>query len=95
MKNPYRVNVLSSTCRTLYVGIPNDLIRTVYPHPTKLADGTERNTLTRLVYYQATNDLMAAIEREKRIKGWTRARKLEPVVAVEPQWRDSFPGRLG
>ncbi|MDX2006878.1 MAG: hypothetical protein SFU83_16520 [Meiothermus sp.] len=45
MKNQYRVNVLTNTTRTLYVGISNDLMRTVYIHPTKQADGfTERNT---------------------------------------------------
>ena len=69
----------------------NDLIRRAYEHRNKLTDGfTKRYNITRLVYYEATNDVMAAIEREKQIKEWTRDKKLELVKAVNPKWRDLY-----
>jgi putative endonuclease len=69
----------------------NDLIRRIYEHGNKLADGfTKRYNITRLVYYEATNDVMAAIEREKQLKGWTRDKKLELVKSVNPKWRDLY-----
>ena len=91
MQQQYWVYILTNTSGTLYVGVTNNLIRRVYEHRNKLADGfTKRYNITRLVYYEATNDIMSAIEREKQIKGWTRARKLELVKTVNPKWRDLY-----
>jgi putative endonuclease len=61
---------------TLYIGVTNDLERRVYEHKKKLIDGfTKRYNINRLVYFEETDDVMSAIEREKQLKGWLRRRK--------------------
>ena len=53
------------------------------------SDGfTKRYSLTSLVYYEVHEDMRAAITREKQIKGWTRAKKVELIESVNPEWRD-------
>jgi len=60
----------------LYIGVTNDLIRRVYEHKNKLTRGfTQRYNVDCLVYYEVYDDIAAAIEREKQIKGWTREKK--------------------
>jgi putative endonuclease len=55
---------------TLYTGVTNNLERRIYEHKQKLVPGfTTKYNITRLVYYEATDDIGAAIEREKQIKG--------------------------
>jgi putative endonuclease len=44
--------------------------------------------MKRLVYAEATADVRAAIEREKQIKGWLRARKINLIESLNPDWRD-------
>ncbi len=72
----YYVYILTNASRTLYVGMTNNLERRVYEHKHKLVPGfTSKYNLGQLVYYEETNDPRVAIEREKQIKGWRRARK--------------------
>lgn len=85
----YYVYILTNPSRTLYVGVTNDLERRVYQHRHKLVEGfTRRYNITRLVYFEDTTDILAAIAREKQLKGWTRAKKLSLIKGVNPQWRD-------
>ena len=49
---------------------------------------TARNKMDRLIYFEETEDVRDAIQREKQIKGWTRKRKLELVATLNPRWRD-------
>ena len=59
--------------KVIYVGITNNLERRVYEHKNKLADGfTRKYNINKLVYYNYTTDVKAAIEREKQIKGWLK-----------------------
>ena len=76
----------------LYVGITNDLIRRVYEHKNHLDKGsfTARYNVTKLVYYESTSDVEAAIEREKQIKGWNRKHKNKLVETKNPNWIDLF-----
>jgi putative endonuclease len=56
--------------------VTNDLRRRVWEHKQKLIEGfTKRYNITRLVYYEETADVTAAIAREKQIKGWLPRRK--------------------
>lgn len=67
----------------------HDLVRRVFEHKSKLMPGfTSRYNITRLVYFEATGDIQAAIAREKRIKGWLRAKKLALIEAMNPEWKD-------
>jgi putative endonuclease len=61
---------MTNKSKTLYTGITNDLIRRVYEHKNKLIDGfTKKYNITKLVYYEAANNIKDAIRREKQIKG--------------------------
>jgi putative endonuclease len=71
------------------VGVTNDLTRRVWEHRQKLVPGfTARYGITRLVYFEMTDSIEAAIAREEQIKGWLRAKKVALVESVNPAWRD-------
>ncbi len=85
----YYVYIMSNGKRTLYVGVSNDLERRVYQHKRKLIAGfTKRYNITWLVYYEETSDIVAAIEREKQIKGWRRSKKVALIESANPRWKD-------
>ncbi len=80
---------MSSLRRTLYIGVTNDLERRVVQHKNKLIPGfTSKYNVTPLVYYEATGYINDAIDREKQLKGWTRARKVELIESLNPRWHD-------
>jgi len=84
---------MTNNSRTLYTGITNNLERRVCEHKLKLITGfTKRYNITKLVYYEVVNDVQAAIEREKQIKGWLRRKKIALIDAMNPQWRDLGEG---
>ena len=85
----YYVYIMANRSRTLYTGVTNDLERRVFEHKNKLVSGfTEKYNVNRLVFYEETSDINAAITREKQIKGWRRARKIELIESVNPEWLD-------
>ena len=89
----YYVYILANaTNTTIYVGVTNDLIRRVYEHKNNLdPDGfTARYNVHKLVYFETTSDVKAAIEREKQLKSWKRQRKNELVDSVNPAWDDLY-----
>jgi putative endonuclease len=80
---------MASKSHVLYVGLTNDLQRRVEQHKQKLVEGfTARYNITRLVYYEVTNDVHVALAREKEIKGWRRSKKVALIESVNPTWRD-------
>ena len=94
----YYVYILSNrTGTTIYVGVTGDLIRRVYEHKHHMDKGsfTDKYDVTRLVYFEATSDVRAAIAREKQIKGWNRARKNKLVATMNPKWEDLYDSILG
>jgi putative endonuclease len=85
----YWVYILASRSRVLYTGVTNDLARRVHEHKLSLVPGfTQKYRVTRLVYFEEFGDIRAAIAREKQIKGWVRARKIELIEARNPTWVD-------
>ena len=76
--------------RVLYTGVTNNLLRRVYEHKHHLDTGsiTAQYNVEKLVYFEETSSSRAAIEREKQIKGWNRARKNELVNGMNPDWED-------
>ena len=87
--NQYYVYIMSSSQGTLYVGVTNDLTRRAYEHRHKLVDGfTRKYNVSRLVYYEDTNDIESAIVREKQIKGWLRKKKAALIGSLNPYWTD-------
>ena len=74
---------------TLYTGVTNNLLRRVSEHKSgKGSDFTKRYNLTKLVYYEVTDDINAAIRREKQIKGWLRRKKIALIESMNPEWGD-------
>jgi putative endonuclease len=89
MTKQFCVYIMSNKSRTLYTGVTNDLERRVYEHKKKLVPGfTAKYKIDRLVYYEVTQDINAAISREKQIKGWLRAKKIALIESANPDWRD-------
>ena len=75
--------------RVMYVGFTNDLKRRVYEHQKKLVKGfTEKYNVNKLVYFEQTSDVTAAITREKEIKKWRRGKKNKLVFGINPSWND-------
>ena len=93
----YYVYVLANATNVaLYIGITNDLIRRVCEHRNN-ADPhshTARYKIHKLVYFEETTDVRAAIEREKQLKSWNRNRKNKLVESMNPSWEDLFPALL-
>lgn len=91
--NAYYVYILASKRHgTLYIGITKDLLRRVYQHRNDLIEGfTKRYGVHVLVHYEQTSDVSVAIWREKRLKKWNRAWKIELIEAENLEWRDLYP----
>jgi putative endonuclease len=71
--------------------VTNSLKRRVLEHKEKLVEGfTKRYNVTKLVYYEVTEDIRAAIAREKQIKGGSRQKKINLINSINPEWRDLF-----
>jgi len=88
MKQFY-VYIMTSKTGTLYTGVTSNLRRRVYEHKNKLTPGfTSKYNITRLVYYETTQDAQTALAREKEIKGWRRSKKLDLIKSVNPKWED-------
>jgi putative endonuclease len=94
---PYYVYCMASRKNgTLYLGITNDLVRRVYQHKTKALSGfTSRYSVDRLVWYECYDDPTTAITREKELKRWRRAWKLELIEKLNPNWTDLYDGICG
>ena len=86
----YYVYILANWNNTvIYTGVTGNLERRLYEHKNKLADGfTKKYNVNRLVYFDSTEDVFSAIEREKQIKGWTRQKKNELIEGLNPLWKD-------
>jgi len=89
-EHTYFVYILASRRNgTLYVGVSNDLIRRMAQHRDGQVEGfTARYGIKTLVYFEMHHDILEAIAREKRIKRWRRAWKLELIESTNPDWRD-------
>lgn len=89
MGQEYYVYIMTNKSRTLYTGVTNNLMRRVYEHKNKLVKGfTSRYNIQFLVYYESTPSIHVALEREKQIKGWLRAKKIALIDSMNPTWRD-------
>jgi len=85
----YYVYIMTNRSGTLYTGVTNDLVRRVYEHKNKLIPGfTAKYNITKLVYFETTDDVRTAIAREKQIKGWLRVKKVALIESVNPSWDD-------
>ena len=88
----YWVYILASKPRgTLYVGVSNDLARRVHQHRTGVgAKFTRKYDVARLVHAEEFGEIEKAIGREKRLKRWRRAWKIQLIEKHNPEWEDMF-----
>ena len=90
----YYVYILANATNVaIYTGVTNNLIRRIWEHKEN-ADPksfTAKYHIHKLVYYEATTDVRAALEREKQIKDWNRKRKNQLVESMNPTWKDLYP----
>jgi putative endonuclease len=85
----YYVYMMTNTTGMLYTGVTNNLERRVYEHKMKFIPGfTKQYNINKLVYFETTGNIEAAITREKQIKGWLRGKKVALIKSVNPEWRD-------
>ena len=76
---------------TLYIGVTSNLVKRVYEHKNKLADGfTKKYNIDKLGYYEIFDDIEEAIIREKKLKGASRKKKLELIEMNNPNWLDLY-----
>lgn len=88
----YCVYIMTNFQKTvLYTGVTNNLERRVYEHRTGLGGAyTRKYQVHKLVYYEISEDVHAAIAREKQIKSGTRQKKIDLINRMNPEWRDLF-----
>jgi putative endonuclease len=86
------VYILASTRNdTLYIGVTSDLVKRIWEHKNNIVEGfTRRYGVHRLVWYELHESMESAIQREKRLKEWKRAWKLELIEGTNPDWKDLY-----
>jgi len=75
--------------KVIYVGVTNDLKRRVYEHKSGTIEGfTQKYNVHKLVYFETTTEVEAALNREKQLKGWRRDKKNALIEKLNPEWVD-------
>jgi putative endonuclease len=84
------VYILLNGFQKLYIGVTTDLTHRVTEHKSKInpESHTAKYNINKLVYYERFTTITAAIRREKQLKGWLRARKLDLIISTNPLWQD-------
>jgi putative endonuclease len=76
---------------TLYVGVTSNLPKRIWQHKSKSVEGfSKKYGLDRLVYFELTESMESAIEREKQIKAGSRRKKIKLIETDNPEWRDLY-----
>ena len=91
MKRPCVYILASERNGTLYIGVTSDVLRRVWEHKTGVVEGFSRkDNVHRLVYLEFHETMLDAIAREKRLKKWRRAWKINLIEQANEEWRDIF-----
>jgi putative endonuclease len=92
MNKQYYIYIMTNkTNSVLYTGVTNDLKRRVYEHKNKLIKGfTAKYNVSNLVYFEICENIEGAIQREKRIKGGSRKKKVELINSMNKEWLDLY-----
>jgi len=88
-KQPAVYMLASKQGGTLYIGVTSDLVKRVWEHKNDEVEGfTKKYGVHDLVYFEMHGDMESAITREKQLKKWHRAWKIELIEKTNPTWRD-------
>ena len=92
IQKEYYVYILSNQHNTtLYVGVTNNVQRRVQQHRSGFGSAFEHKYKTyKLVYFETTNSILTAIEREKQLKAGSRVKKIQLVNSMNPEWKDLY-----
>ncbi len=89
MKTYYIYILRNKTNNVLFIGMTNDLKRRLYEHKNKLIKGfSSKYNCSKLVYYDASNDVSSIIDLGKKIKKWRREKKISLIEKTNPEWTD-------
>ncbi len=73
----------------LYTGVTDALQRRVHEHKEGSIEGfTKKYNVNKLVYYEDFSNPLDAIAGEKKIKGWSRWKKVQLIQLKNPNWKD-------
>jgi putative endonuclease len=76
---------------TLYAGVTSNLVQRAWQHREGVVNGFSREHEAKLlVWYEQHETAYEAITRERQIKKWNRAWKIEMIEAGNPYWRDLY-----
>ena len=85
----FYVYIMTNRSRNFYIGISSKLRKRVFQHKTGGFEGfTSKYKVDRLVYWEKFTDVKSAIAREKQLKRWTRIKKMQLIVSMNPTWKD-------
>jgi putative endonuclease len=85
----YFTYIMGSRSRTLYIGVTGDLVKRILQHKCKELSGfTARYNCDRLVWFERHQVVQDAIAREKKLKGWSRAKKIALIESMNATWVD-------
>ncbi len=91
MRHPCVYLLASRRNGTLYIGVTSNLIKRVWEHKENFVEGfTKKYAVHDLVWYEQHETMAAAIAREKALKEWKRAWKLELIEQANPDWKDLY-----
>ena len=92
MNKTFHVYLMASKRNgTLYTGVTSDLLQRVHQHKEGMAEGfTKKYNINYLVYFETYGDIRDAIAREKQIKGWSRKKKNDLIITLNPKWNDLY-----
>ena len=92
MKKSYFVYILTNFEETtFYIGVTSNLQKRIWEHKNKIVEGfTEKYNVDRLVYYEQTEDVETALNREKQLKRWHRQWKINLIKEFNPEMKDLF-----
>ena len=92
-KQPAVYILASKRNGTLYIGVTSNLQKRAWEHKNDLVEGfTKKYGVHLLVYYELHGDMVSAITRDKQIKKWNRAWKLELIEEQYSDWKDLWDG---
>ena len=90
MNKTYAVYIMTNYSQTsFYIGVTGNLQKRVWEHKNKFVEGfTKRYNIDRLVYYELTDSVETALNREKQLKRWHRDWKINLIKEMNPQFKD-------
>ena len=90
MNKTYAVYIMTNYSQTsFYIGVTGNLQKRVWEHKNKFVEGfTKRYNIVRLVYYELTDSVDTALNREKQLKRWHREWKINLIKEMNPEFKD-------